>query len=101
MRDVRFHLDLQVILVLCLLVPVLFLQDSVTGYGGDEPLMCNHGKVYKVSLYFIHSYFSDLGTIRNNVQIIILTKTRLKRILINFCVSERVIGLQLSHGLSA
>ncbi|KAG2656993.1 hypothetical protein PVAP13_1KG119300 [Panicum virgatum] len=42
MRDVRFHLDLQVILVLCLLVPVLFLQDSVTGYGGDEPLMCNH-----------------------------------------------------------
>ena len=65
MRDVRFHLDLQVILVLCLLAPVLFLQDSVAGYGGGEPFMCSHGKVYKVSLYFIHPYFSDLGPIRN------------------------------------
>ncbi|KAG2649456.1 hypothetical protein PVAP13_1NG396500 [Panicum virgatum] len=42
MRDVRFHLDIQVVLVLCLLAPVLFLQDSVAGYGGGEPFMCSH-----------------------------------------------------------
>jgi hypothetical protein len=54
MRDVRLRLDLQVILVLCLLVPV-FLQDHVTSYDGGEPSMCKHGKVYKVSLYLIYS----------------------------------------------
>ncbi|PUZ74658.1 hypothetical protein GQ55_1G082900 [Panicum hallii var. hallii] len=41
MRDVRLRLDLQVILVLCLLVPV-FLQDHVTSYDGGEPSMCKH-----------------------------------------------------------